>query len=286
MAKFLTGKEVTKAMNEDLMRRSDALKEYGIHPVLGIVRLGERPDDLAYERGAAKRAETIGIGIKKYIYPESISQQELLDVIDNINKDSSVHGVLIFMPLPSHIDEEAVRNALSPEKDVDGITESSQFGVYAGDEGRGYPPCTAEACIKMLEYYKINPEGKDIAVIGRSQVIGKPVAMMLIKRNATVTICHTRTKNLAASCKDKDIIITAAGHIGTVTRDMMSSKQIIIDVAVNFDNEGNMCGDIDKSAADEIVEAFTPVPGGVGTVTSSVLMEHVVEAAERCTNQK
>lgn len=280
MAQILTGKEVTEALNAELSQRSDALRKAGTVPTLGIVRLGNRPDDSAYERGAIKRAELTGIDIKKYEYPENINQELLIEEINGINSDKTVHGVLIFLPLPSHIDENIVRDALAPEKDVDGITNISQFGVYEGSEQKGYPPCTAEACIKLMEHYGIEAEGKNVAVIGRSQVIGKPVAMMLLKRNATVTICHTRTRNLAEVCRDKDIIISAAGHAGTVTEAMMSDDQIIIDVAVNFDAEGKMCGDTDRAAAEKHVKAFTPVPGGVGTVTTAILMKHVIEAAE------
>ena len=186
----------------------------------------------------------------------------------------------MFRPLPGQIDDEAVRNELAPEKDVDGITDSSMAGVYSGD-GNGYPPCTAEACIQILDHYGIDPRGKNVAVIGRSQVIGKPVSMMLMQRNATVTVCHTKTNDMAGICRDKDIIIAAAGHIGTVTEDFLSPGQIVIDVAINFDDDGNMCGDVEFDQAEPVVQAITPVPGGVGTVTTSMLMKHVIEAAEK-----
>jgi methylenetetrahydrofolate dehydrogenase (NADP+)/methenyltetrahydrofolate cyclohydrolase len=280
MAELLKGKEVTDKLNEELLVRSQALTNKGITPTLGIVRLGERPDDMAYERGALKRAEKTGVSVKQFIFPENMTQDELISEIHNINEDSDVHGVLMFRPLPSQIDDEAVRNELAPEKDVDGITDGSMAGVYSGD-GHGYPPCTAEACIQILDHYGIDIKGKNVAVIGRSQVIGKPVTMMLIKKNATVTVCHTRTEHMAEICKDKDIIIAAAGHIGTVTKDFLSEGQVIIDVAINFDDEGNMCGDVDFEAAEPVAEAITPVPGGVGAVTTSMLMKHVIEAAEK-----
>lgn len=280
MATLLKGKEVVDKLNEELAKRSEDLKTSGITPTLGIVRLGERPDDLAYERGALKRAEKTGVAVKQFIFEEDMSQDELLAEIDKINKDDEISGVLMFLPLPSQIDDEAVRNALAPEKDVDGITDGSMAGVYSGDD-KGYPPCTAEACIQILDHYNIDLKGKNVAVIGRSQVIGKPVSMMLIKRNATVTICHTKTVDMADICKDKDIIIAAAGHIDTVTEDFLSPQQIVVDVAINFDDEGNMCGDVDFAAAEPVVDAITPVPGGVGTVTTSMLMKHVIEAAEK-----
>ena len=280
MAALLKGKEVVDKLNEELARRSEELRSEGITPTLGIVRLGERPDDLAYERGALKRAEKTGVAIKQFIFDADMSQEELLSEIDKINKDSSISGVLMFRPLPSQIDDEIVRNALDPEKDVDGITDGSMAGTYSGD-GKGYPPCTAEACIQILDHYNIDLKGKNVAVIGRSQVIGKPVSMMLIKRNATVTVCHTKTVDMADICKDKDIIIAAAGHIDTVTKDFLSPHQVVVDVAINFDDEGNMRGDVDFDAAEPVVDSITPVPGGVGTVTTSMLMKHVIEAAEK-----
>lgn len=280
MATLLKGKEVIDKLNEELLSRSDSLKEKGVTPTLGIVRLGERPDDMAYERGALKRAEKTGVSVKQFVFDADMTQEELIRQIDKINDDSEVHGVLMFRPLPSQIDDEAVRNELSPEKDVDGITDGSMAGVYSGS-GQGYPPCTAEACIQILDHYGIDLKGKNVAVIGRSQVIGKPVTMMLIRKNATVTVCHTKTKDMAGICRNKDIIIAAAGHIGTVTEDFLSPGQVVIDVAINFDDEGKMCGDVDFDAAEPIIDAVTPVPGGVGTVTTSMLMKHVIEAAEK-----
>ena len=280
MATLLKGKEVIDKLNEELLSRSDSLKEKGVTPTLGIVRLGERPDDMAYERGALKRAEKTGVSVKQFVFDADMTQEELIRQIDKINDDSEVHGVLMFRPLPSQIDDEAVRNELAPEKDVDGITDGSMAGVYSGS-GQGYPPCTAEACIQILDHYGIDLKGKNVAVIGRSQVIGKPVTMMLIRKNATVTVCHTKTEDMAGICRNKDIIIAAAGHIGTVTKDFLSPGQVVIDVAINFDDEGKMCGDVDFDAAEPIIDAVTPVPGGVGTVTTSMLMKHVIEAAEK-----
>jgi len=280
MATLLKGKEVVDKLNEELLSRSDSLKEKGVTPTLGIVRLGERPDDMAYERGALKRAEKTGVSVKQFVFDADMTQEELIRQIDKINDDSEVHGVLMFRPLPSQIDDEAVRNELAPEKDVDGITDGSMAGVYSGS-GQGYPPCTAEACIQILDHYGIDLKGKNVAVIGRSQVIGKPVTMMLIRKNATVTVCHTKTEDMAGICRNKDIIIAAAGHIGTVTEDFLSPGQVVIDVAINFDDEGKMCGDVDFDAAEPIIDAVTPVPGGVGTVTTSMLMKHVIEAAEK-----
>jgi methylenetetrahydrofolate dehydrogenase (NADP+)/methenyltetrahydrofolate cyclohydrolase len=280
MAEVLKGKEVIAQLNDEVRQRSEKLQEQGIQPTLAVVRLGERPDDLAYERGLTKRAEKTGVQVKSCVYPEDLSQEELLKELDSLNQDPSVHGILIFRPLPKSIDDHAVRAALAPEKDVDGITDASQAGVYTGS-GKGFAPCTAEACIRLLKHFQIPMEGKRAVVIGRSQVIGKPVSLLLLSQNATVTICHSRTRNLPEVCQSADIIVAAAGHPGTVTRDCLRSGQTVVDVAVNVGADGKMCGDADYDAALEIADAVTPVPGGVGTVTSTVLMDHVVTAAER-----
>ncbi len=280
MAKILAGKEVTEALNQDLIKRSEVLTGKGVIPCLAIVRVGERPDDLAYERSATLRAEKTGILVKKFIFPNEILQDELAAEIVKINNDAAIHGVLIFRPMPAHIDDELIRNTLDPSKDIDGITDVSQAGVYSGSS-KGYPPCTAEACMEIIRYYGVELRGKNVAVIGRSQVIGKPVAMMLIRENATVTVCHTKTVNIADICKDKDVVIAAAGSIGMVTKDFLRAGQTVIDVAVNFDENGKMKGDVVFEDAESIVDAITPVPGGVGGVTTSILMKHCIEAAEK-----
>jgi methylenetetrahydrofolate dehydrogenase (NADP+)/methenyltetrahydrofolate cyclohydrolase len=280
MAQLLTGKEVTQALNRDLLLRSERLKAAGISPTLGIIRLGERPDDLAYERGATKRAEKTGVTVRKFQFPEDMTQEALCAEIKKINADDSIHGVLLFRPLPKQMNDDAVRNTLAPEKDIDGITDVSMAGVYSGAD-LGFPPCTAEACMEILDYYQVDLKGKTAAVIGRSTVIGRPVAMMLMKRNATVTVCHTKTEHMAEVCRDKDIIIAAAGHVGTVTGAFVRPGQTVIDVAINFTKDGKMCGDTVFEEVAPVVASITPVPGGVGTVTTSMLMKHVIEAAEK-----
>lgn len=279
MATVLKGAEVTAALNENLKKEVEELKQKGINPTLGIIRVGERLDDLSYEKGACKRAETIGVDVNKILLPEDVTQEELLEVIDKVNKDQGIHGVLLFRPLPKHIDDETIRAALSPEKDIDGITDGSLVGVFAGTQ-KGFPPCTAEACIQILDHFGIDPKGKKAVVIGRSLVIGKPVAMMLLKKNATVTICHTRTTDMPAECREADILIAAAGKAGVVGAEFVKPGQVVIDVGINF-VDGKLKGDVDFDAVEPIVEAATPVPGGVGTVTTSVLIGHVIEAAKR-----
>lgn len=281
-AKRLTGKEVTAKLMEELAQRAEALKSKGTVPCLAILRVGENPSDLAYERGALKKAETAGIEVKMFVLAEDASQDEVLDAIDVINKDDSIHGILAFRPMPKHINDEVIRNAIAPEKDMDGVTDGSLAGVFTGTD-LGYPPCTARACIEILDYYGIDPKGKKTVVIGRSLVIGRPVAMMLMHKNATVTICHTRTprEDLEKYCRDADILVAAAGVAGNVGKDLLSEQQVVIDVGINVGEDGKMCGDVVLSEADEIVSAVTPVPGGVGGVTSAILMKHVIEAAEK-----
>ena len=280
MAKQFLGKEVVAAVNSRIMADVAALKEKGVTPTLGIVRVGERGDDLSYERGAVKRCETLGVAYEKFLLPADCTQEELMAVIDQVNKNDAIHGVLIFRPLPKHLDEAAVIKALDPEKDVDGITDGSMVGVFAGTN-QGFPPCTPQACMEILDYYNVDCTGKKAVVVGRSLVVGKPAAMMLIKKNATVTVCHTRTVDMPSVVKEADIVIVAAGRAGVVDASYVREGQIVIDVGINVNAEGKLCGDVDYASVEPIVEAITPVPGGVGSVSTCVLIGHVVEAAKR-----
>lgn len=281
MAEVLMGKAVAAAINERTALKVEELESLGIEPTLCMIRVGERPDDLSYERGAVKRAEAVGVRVIKKLFPLDVSEDELLEAISDINADTSIHGVLMFRPLPRHINESKVCNALLPEKDMDGITDLSMAGVYA-QKPLGYPPCTAQAVIELLDHYGIDLKGKNVTVIGRSLVIGKPVSMMLIKKNATVTVCHTKTRDIAAEAARADVLVAAAGSAGMVTADFVHSGQTVIDVGINWSEEKQkIVGDVDFDAVEPIVSAITPVPGGVGAVTTSVLMSHVVEAASR-----
>jgi len=289
MAKRLLGKEVNEALVAALQTRTAALQAKGIVPTLGIIRLGENPSDLSYEKGATKRAEEVGVAVKNFVLPENASKEEVLAVIDQVNADDTIHGVLMFRPLPKHLkaDQDEICNRLAPKKDVDSMTHMSNAGVFEGQD-LGYAPCTPAACMEILDHYGIDCKGKNAVVIGRSLVVGKPAAMMLMAKNATITVCHTRTVNTAEICKNADIIVTAAGVLNSLTKDFVREGQIVIDVSMNWNPEkitskgkGGMSGDCVFEEVEPIVEAITPVPGGVGAVTTTVLMKHVVEAAEK-----
>lgn len=280
MAEILKGASVVAAMNEETARLSGELKARGIVPTLAIVRIGERADDLSYERGVTKRCAAVGVEVRQFLLPGDATQDALLSVLDEVNRDKGIHGCLLFRPLPKGIDDEAVRAALAPEKDVDGITDVSLAGVFAGTK-RGFPPCTAQACVEILDYYKVPLSGKRVTVVGRSLVVGKPAAMLLDKRNATVTICNSRTQNLPALCREADVVVVAMGKMGFLGGDCFRPGQTVVDVGIHVDAGGKLCGDVRFDEAADVVDAITPVPGGVGTVTNSVLVRHVVEAAQR-----
>ena len=289
MAKLLLAKEVTASMAEKLRLRVAALREKGVTPTLAIVRCGENPSDLAYERSACSRAEQVGVAVDKLVLPGDVSKEELLAKLDALNADETIHGVLLLRPLPEHLkaDQDEICNRLLAEKDVDCMTDLSNAGVFTG-RNPGFAPCTAQACMEILDYYGIDCTGKNAVVIGRSLVVGKPAAMMLLERNATVTVCHTKTADVAAAARNADILVSAAGALGSLTKNHVRPGQVVIDVSVNWDpakitdkGTGGMAGDAVFSEVEPIVDAITPVPGGVGGVTGAVLISHVVEAAER-----
>ena len=291
MAKQLLGKEVTDALNAKLTERAAALKQRGVTPTLGILRIGEDPSDLSYERGATKRAELIGIDVQKFVLPADATKEDVLFAIDQLNANDAIHGVLMFRPLPKHLkaDTDEICNRLDPKKDVDCMTDLSNAGVFEGRADLGFAPCTPAACMEILDYSGIDCKGKNAVVIGRSLVVGKPAAMMLLGKNATVTVCHTKTEDLPGICRKADILVSAAGVLGSLTKDFVRPGQVVIDVSINWDANkpnskgglGAIAGDAVFAEVEPIVEAITPVPGGVGSVTTSVLMKHVIEAAER-----
>ena len=277
---ILDGKLVAAALDEGSACLCEELKESGVQPRLAILRLGERPDDMSYERGASKRCAKVGVEVEHCVLPAEVPQEELLKEIDRLNRDESIHGVLMLRPFPPQIKDETVRAALDPEKDIDGVTDGSLAGVFTGT-GRGFAPCTARACMEILDHYKIDVTGMRAAVVGRSLVVGRPAALLLTHKNATVTLCHTRTKDLPARCREAELLLVAAGKAGAVGADCAAPGQIVLDVGIHVGEDGKLRGDVDFAAFEPLARAITPVPGGVGAVTTSVLVRHVLEAARR-----
>ncbi len=284
MAELLKGAPVAAALGEGIAADVKALGARGITPTLALVRVGARPDDVAYENSAIKRCDKLGIETRRFVLEEDAAQSELLAVIDKINRDGAIHGCLIFRPLPGRFDDDAVRNALAPEKDVDGIGDGSLCGVFAGTD-KGFAPCTAAACMEILRYYGYDPAGKRAVVVGRSLVVGKPAAMLLLARNATVTVCHTRTEDMPSVTRNAEILIAAAGRASVIGAQHLSPGQVVVDVGINVGPDGALCGDVNFDEAASIVGAITPVPGGVGAVTTCVLARHVVDAAGRAAKE-
>lgn len=274
------GAPAAAALMEDLTGRIERLSGAGVTPTLAIVRVGERPDDRAYETGAVKRCEKAGVAVKRFPLPAGCSALELRAVLEHINAVSEIHGCLMLRPLPDPAMEEMACALLDPKKDVDCMTPAALAGVFAG-KGWGYPPCTAQACLELLNYYGTDLTGKRAVVVGRSLVIGKPVSMLLQAENATVTMCHTRTVDLPAVCRGAEVLIAAAGRANLLGAAHVSPGQVVLDVGINVDESGKLCGDVKFDEAEPVVSAITPVPGGVGAVTTAVLVKHVVEAAER-----
>lgn len=281
MAEILKGAPVTAALNERMIEKAAALAEKGVTPTLAILRVGERHEDISYETGAMKRCGKIGVAVRNVILPEDVDCDTFYAALDDLNNDPSVHGILMFRPLPKHIDGEKARQMLAPEKDVDGCTDGSLAGVFANRK-IGFPPCTAQAAMEMLDYYGIDCEGKNAAVLGRSLVVGRPTAMLLLHKNATVTVCHRKTKDMPSVVKAADIVIATIGEPEALGAEYFREGQIVIDVGINWsEKKGKICGDVNFEEVEPLAAAISPVPGGVGAVTTGILVSHVLEAAER-----
>lgn len=280
MAQILKGAPVAAAINEKTIKSVEFLRsEKNVIPTLAIVRVGEKPDDISYEKGAIKRCSSVGIDVKSVVLPSDVAQSEFEDVIAGLNLDSAVHGILILQPLPNHLDYEEIRNWVRTAKDVDGITDRSITGVFSNKD-LGFAPCTAEACMAILDHYGIDPDYKRVVVIGRSMVVGRPLAAMLLNRNATVTVCHTHTPYMEYITRDADIVISATGAMESITTKHLIEAQTVIDVGINWNEEKNkFCGDVQFDDVERFLSAITPVPGGVGAVTTSILASHVARAA-------
>lgn len=281
MANLLKGKDVAISINERSKKDIEALKNKGIIPTLAIVRVGSKESDLSYEKGAIKRASEVGVEVKSIVLDENVDYNSFYSTLDQLNNDNSVHGILLLRPIPNELDNEKARLYIKPEKDVDGCGNGSLSGVFTNTE-YGFAPCTAQAAIEILDYYNIDVIGKNVVVVGRSLVVGKPLSMLLLNKNATVTVCHSKTKDLPGICKKADIVICAIGRLEMLNADYFSNNQIVIDVGINWsETKQKLCGDVLFEEAEPIVDSITPVPGGVGSVTTSVLINHVVEACKR-----
>ncbi len=273
------GMPAVKAMAEEFKSRVAALKDRGVYPKLAVVRVGEREDDIAYEKGIMKRFGAVEAEVEVIELPVDIDEASFEENIVRLNEDDGVHGILVFRPLPKQLNDDRLKELIRPDKDVDSISMANAAKVFAGDK-TGYAPCTAQAVMELLEHYKVDLTGKRVVIVGRSLVVGKPLAMLMLGKNATVTVCHTRTRNIEEECKRADILVACAGSAGMIKRDFTNPDQIVVDVGINF-VDGVMCGDVDYAETAEHVAAITPVPGGVGTVTTSVLLKHTLESAER-----
>ena len=281
MAELLKGKPVADAMVARMRETAEALKANGVEPTLCVVRVGERADDLSYEKGVIKRCGQVGVTLKQVILPETVTQAEFEEAFLAVNRDPAVHGILLFRPLPKTLDSERIRSLFDPRKDVDGWTDGSLSGVYANTD-LGFAPCTAQAVIEILRFYGIDPKGKRAVVIGRSLVIGRPVSMLLMHANATVTTCHTRTVDVPGFAREADILVCAAGVMKSVTPEFVNPDQVVVDVGIHWDEQkGGLSGDVDFNRVSPLVSAITPVPGGVGSITTCVLLDHVLKAAGR-----
>lgn len=283
MSKRLGGSDVAAKIREDLISKTAQCREKGVNPTLAIVRVGARPDDLAYEKRVKSNCEKVGLEYTVYESPDDISQEDFEAVIKGLNDDSKIDGILVFRPLPETLDEEKICSLVSVSKDVDCMNPESLAGVFLGKD-EGFGPCTPEAVMEILRYYDIPLSGASAVVVNRSMVLGKPLSQMLLRENATVTVCHSKTKNMADIIRSADIVVTGVGRAGYFTADCFSEKNTVIDVGINF-KDGKMTGDVDYEGAEAVVSAITPVPGGVGPVTSMILLKHTADSAWRRANE-
>ena len=285
MGEIIKGKPVGDALSEVLKGECEALVKDGIQPKLAILRVGAKPNDLSYEKGALKKCDTIGIKAEVTELPEGTTQEQHIEALEKLNKDSSVHGILTFRPLPKGIDEEVIKNVIAPEKDVDCFSPMNTAKLMEGDK-TGFPPCTPTAVVEILKHYNVPLKGAKVVVLGRSMVVGKPVSMLLLGENATVTICHSKTQDLQKVCADADVLVAGVGRARMVTADYVKEGAVVIDVGINAKPEGGgICGDVDTDDVVGKASMVTPVPAGVGSVTTSILAKHVIKACKQQNNK-
>ncbi len=281
MAQLLKGKEVAEALQEKDHKLIDKLKERGITPTLIVFKVGNKDSDLSYLKGINKKSEALGINVILKKYAEDVDPEILYEDLDEANKDVDIHGILIFRPLPKQFNDDELRNRIAVDKDVDGCSDLSLGSIFINKD-QGYFPCTAQAVVEILDHYGIEISGKNITVIGRSLVIGKPLSMILLNRNATVTTCHSRSKDIPKISSKADILVCASGQMESISRDYVNEDMTIIDVGISWNEaKQKLCGDVFFEDVEPNVKAITPVPGGVGAVTTAVLLDHVVESAYR-----
>ena len=277
--KLISGKELAALQKENIKKEVSRLNRQGIYPKLSVIIVGDNPRSLTYVRGKHKDCAECGIISENIEMPENVSQDRLLAEIARLNKDDSVHGILVQLPLPAHIDEYAVINAIGSDKDVDGFTAQNVGNMYLGQDC--FIPCTPQGCIDLLEFAGVEISGKDAVVIGRSNIVGRPVTQLLTERNATVTTCHSKTKNIAEKIKNADIVVCCVGKRGYLTGDMLKDGAVVIDVGINRNLDGKLCGDADFNSCIKIASKITPVPGGVGLMTRVNLLKNTVKSAIR-----
>ncbi|HHV65262.1 MAG TPA: bifunctional 5,10-methylenetetrahydrofolate dehydrogenase/5,10-methenyltetrahydrofolate cyclohydrolase [Peptococcaceae bacterium] len=279
MSVILEAKPVVQAIENDLLEEVKNLQALGRIPTLGIIRVGEKPDDLYYENTILKKCQKLGINVQIYPLDRNVSLKEFENILRAVNCDSSVHGILIFRPLPEQLDENRIKDLIEPAKDIDCLHSLNLAKVWEGDTS-GFVPCTPAAVMEILKYYQISLEGRNAVVIGRSMVVGKPLSMMLLKANATVTICHSKTRNLPQIARQADILVAALGKAKFIDHTYVTENSIVIDVGINDGGDGKICGDVDYEAVKDKVLSITPVPGGVGSVTTTILLKHVIMACK------
>jgi len=277
-AKLLTGKEVAQKMDQDIQKEVQELKAKGVNPALKIMVVGDAADSLAYANSAKKMAEKNGIACDIEQLPGTTSQDDFVNILKQRNADKNIHGIIVMRPFPKQISEDVVKYILSPQKDVDCFNPVNAGKIMAGDM-TGFPPATPQAVMEILRFYQVPMSGKEAVVIGRSMVVGKPMSMLLLGENATVTVCHSRTKDLPGVCRRADILVAAIGKAKMITPDYIKQGATVMDVGINVEGD-KLFGDVDTEPAKETAGAITPVPGGVGTVTTRVLLKHVVKAAK------
>ncbi|SDK76494.1 bifunctional 5,10-methylenetetrahydrofolate dehydrogenase/5,10-methenyltetrahydrofolate cyclohydrolase [Natronincola ferrireducens] len=283
MGEIIKGKPVADKISEDLVREIEGLRGKGIQPKLSIVRVGARPDDLAYEKGALGRCKKVGVETEVIELAEDITQDKFIEELKRLNEDKAVNGILIFRPLPKHLDESVIKYVIAPEKDVDCLSPINVGKMTEGDN-TGFPPCTPTAVVEILKHYGVELQGKDCAIIGASMVVGKPAALLLLNENATISVCHIFTKDSAKVASQADIVVVGVGVPRLVKENWIAEGAVVIDVGINVDDEGNLCGDVDFDGVKDKTSMITPVPGGVGSVTTSILAKHVVKACKQQNN--